>query len=100
MPEKEFDLEDPYDLVGTRVPVEEGHDNKEEMARCVIEEYMSMGWSDKVILRMFKTPDYSGPHTVYKARGEEYVLRLMEESREKHSARMQRLFGKNVGQEV
>lgn len=97
---KEFDQEDPFDLVGAPVPNEEGHDNIEEMTRCVIEEYMSMGWSGKVILRMFKTPTYTGPHTVYKARGEEYVLRMIDEAKERHVAFMQRILGKSVEQEV
>jgi hypothetical protein len=97
---KDFDLEDPFDLVGKPVPIEEGHDNIEEMTRCVIEEYLSMGWSGKVIIRMFKNPIYTGPHTIYKARGEEYVLRMIEEAKEKHAALMQRLFGNSVQQEV
>ena len=80
---KEFDLEDPFDIVGTPDPIEEGHDNVEEMARCVIKEYMSMGWSEKVILHMFKDSKYQGPNTVYRVKGEEYVLRLMDEAREK-----------------
>ena len=96
MPVKDFDPEDPFDLVGTPVPKEEGHDNQEEMARCVIEEYLGMGWSGKVVLNMFKTSKFSGPHTIYKARGEEYVVCLIEEGKEKHKALMQRLFGKSV----
>ena len=100
MPANDFKLDDPFDLVGTPVPNEEGHDNQEEMARCVIEEYMSMGWSGKVILRMFKTPAYAGPHAIYKARGEDYVLVLIDEAREKHAALMQRLFGSSVQQEA
>ena len=98
MPTKEFDPHDPFDLVGTPVPVEEGHDNLEEMARCIIEEYMSMGWSEKVILRMFKTAGYAGPYTVYRAKGEEHVLRLIEEAKEKQKTLMQRLFGESVRQ--
>lgn len=97
---KDFDLEDPFDIVGTPVPVEEGHDNVEEMAKCVIEEYMSMGWSDKVILHMFKDSKYQGPYTVYRVRGEEYVVRLISEAREKQQALMQRLFGANAQQEA
>lgn len=97
---KDFDLEDPFDLVGTPVPIEEGHDNVAEMARCVIEEYLSMGWSGKVILRMFKTPTYTGPHAIYQSRGEDYVLGLIQEAKEKHAALMKRLFGNSVQQEA
>lgn len=100
MPTKDFDPHDPFDLVGKRVPVEEGHDNVEEMARCFIEEYLNMGWGEKVILAMFKKPMYQGPHAVYKARGDEYVQRIMDECKDRHSALMGRLFGESAKKEV
>ncbi len=100
MPNKELDPEDPFDLVVTPVSVEEGHDNLEEMARCFAEEYVDMGWSDKVILWMFQQPDYRGPHTAYRTMGEQYVRGLISEARGRHQAMFQRLFGDDTRKEA
>ena len=100
MPTREFDPHDPFDLVGMPVPVEEGHDNVEEMARCFIEEYLNMGWNDRAILAMFRKPTYKGPYSVYRQRGEEYVRQLIVQAQETHDKLMQRLFGSSVREEV
>ena len=100
MATKQFDPHDPFDLVGTPVPQEEGHDNLGEMARCFVEEYLNMGWTDEAILGMFQKPKYRGPHLVYQQRGEPHVRQLIAQAQAKHGALMQRLFGENVGEEV
>ena len=86
--------------MGTPVPVEEGHDSVKEMTRCVIEEYLSMGWTENLIMGMFKKPVYRGPHTIYRQKGEEYVQQLITESKQRHDALMQRILGDRVQEEV
>lgn len=86
MPTKSFDPHDPFDLVGTAVPVEEGRDNVEEMARSFIQEYLTMGWGEKVIMMMFRKPRYRGPHKVYRDRGEQYIRDLLSEETEKYQS--------------
>lgn len=79
MPKKEWSLDDPMELVGVEFPTDEG--GLDEMARCWVEEFIRLGYPDRVILYFFKTRFYTGPHRVYQRRGEEYVRRLIAEVR-------------------
>ena len=91
MPTKEFDPHDPFDLVSTPVPTEEGRDVVDEMARSFISEYLTMGWNEKGIMMMFSKPRYRGPYTVYRDRGEQYVRALLNEEIEKHQEFVSRI---------
>lgn len=76
---KEFESDDPYSLVGQGFPCPPGYDSTGEMARCFIEEFALLGYSGPLILQLFKSPRYQGPHGVYTARGEAYVRGMMAE---------------------
>ncbi|MCC7229651.1 MAG: hypothetical protein IT203_04600 [Fimbriimonadaceae bacterium] len=79
MLKKDFETDDPYALVGQGFPCPPGYDSMGEMARCFIEEFAMIGYSEALILNLFKSPYYQGPHGVFKARGEGYVRDLMAE---------------------
>lgn len=81
MPKDEFALDDPMELVGVEVPAEE--DTVDEMARCFVEEFVRLGYPDKVILHLFKSPFFAGSHLIYRRKGEGYVRALIEEIRAK-----------------
>ena len=100
MAKTEFDPHDPFDLVGTPVPVEDGHDSLAEMALCFVAEFVNMGWNDKKVMSMFKKSAYRGPHMVFRLKGEEYVRQLIEQARESHAALMKRLLKDNVREEA
>ncbi len=100
MENPEFDPHDPFDLVGTIVPMEEGRDGLDEMARTIIQEFITIGWSDKVILHMFKKARYRGPHSIYKQRGEEYIKTLIEEEIASRQSLVRRLFGAGTPKEA
>ncbi|MAG36399.1 MAG: hypothetical protein CL878_09165 [Dehalococcoidia bacterium] len=100
MATKKFDPHDPFDLMGTPVPPEAGHDSLGEMARCFIEEYLQMGWPDEAILKLFGKPKYRGPNAVYRQRGEAYVRQLIVQEKTKHAALMDRLFGEKASEEA
>ena len=100
MEKPEFDPHDPFDLVGTIVPMEEGRDGLEEMARTIIQEYLTIGRTGQVILHMFSKERYRGPYSVYKQRGREYIKRLIEEEIESHQSLVRRLFGAGVPKEA
>lgn len=72
MTAKEFEQNDPFELVGTILP---SSDIKyiEAMAETFVEEYVRMGWPDDMILKLFKTPFYRGPYIAYKVMGEDRV---------------------------
>lgn len=77
MPYDEFDADDPLELVGCEVALEEKH--LTEMAECFIEEYFRMGHDADSLLALFRNPFYRGPHRVYLARGDGYVRKLIGE---------------------
>ncbi len=73
MAEKEFDLDDPMELVGVALP--EG--DMEEMAVCLVEELIRDGWDDEGLLRVFSDPFYRTTYRISQEKGEDYVLALI-----------------------
>jgi len=75
--------EDPSDFELTHhvVPGESGRDHVTEMAEAFIIEFKRMRWTDEMILNVFRNPFYAGPRYVYKERGEEFVVELLESVR-------------------
>ena len=69
--------DDPMALVG--VGLEEDLDDQalEEMAWAFVEEYARMGWSGEKILRLFRSPNFRGPHRILRVKGEDYVRGLV-----------------------
>jgi hypothetical protein len=76
---KEFEADDPYELVAQEVPVPAGYDAPAAMARTFIEEFALMGWPPERIMRLFKSAAFAGTHSVYEERGEAYVQGLIDE---------------------
>jgi hypothetical protein len=75
MADKQFEDDDPMELVGTFL---EGDDASiEEMGLTFVEELARMDWSQEEILAVFADAFYRGPHTVYRAKGAEYVKSLI-----------------------
>jgi len=81
MPKDEFDAEDPMELVGVVLPADENA--LEEMAECLVEEYIREGWDDESLMQLFRNPFYRATYTVYRQKGEEYVRSLIGRVREK-----------------
>ncbi len=76
---KAFEPDDPMQLVGVALPA--GGEALDEMARCLIEEYLRNGWEEEPLLALFRQPFYRGLHAIYRARGETYVRSLITETR-------------------
>lgn len=81
MATKSFEENDPLELIGVELsgifPTEV--DSLEEMARTFIDEYARIGWNREELLKMFRDPFYQGPHAIYRAKGEPFIQRLIEE---------------------
>ncbi|MFN8557112.1 MAG: hypothetical protein U0531_07080 [Dehalococcoidia bacterium] len=77
LPDKDFEEDDPYELVAVRLPSPPGHDGPAEMARCFIEEFALMGWSPERILRLFRSKAFAGANSVYEERGEPFIRDLL-----------------------
>jgi len=75
MPYDEFEAGDPLELVGSQVLL--GEEHLTEMAECFVEEFARMGYGADAIFDLFREPFYRGPHSIYLARGEEYVRDLI-----------------------
>ena len=67
--DKEFDPEDPMELVGVEIP---GGD-ADQLVGDIIQEYLFMGWTELQILFLFRSPHYRATHQIYRQRGERYV---------------------------
>jgi hypothetical protein len=76
MADKEFEEDDPMELVGTVMDSDE--DAIEEMGFTFVEELARMKWPREDILAVFMDPHYRGPHSVYAARGLGYVNALID----------------------
>ncbi len=74
-PVKEAEPDDPVELVGVRLPVDEA--TFDEMARCMVEEYVRDGWTSESLLGMFRSPFYAGLHVIWLRRGEAWVQGLI-----------------------
>ncbi len=79
MGKKEVDANDPMEIVGVSLP---GGD-LEQMAECLVEEFVRMGYSDNAILKLFRNPFYASVHHIYQRKGEDYVVKLIDKTREK-----------------
>jgi hypothetical protein len=76
---KDPEADDPLELVGVPVAVDEA--TFDEMARCLVEEYVRDGWDDAHLLALFRSPFYAGLHVIWRRRGEAWVRGLLGEAR-------------------
>lgn len=65
---------DPMELVGVALPADPA-----EMARCLIEEYLLLGWDERRIGALFARPGYRATHGLYRTLGEERFRALIGE---------------------
>src|SRR5690606_22258388 len=78
---KAVEPDDPLELVAVGVPVDE--ETFDEMARCLVEEYVRDGWSDERLMLLFRSPFYAGLHAVWRRRGEPWVRALIAGQRQR-----------------
>jgi hypothetical protein len=76
--DKPFEPDDPLELVGVGVP--SGPDALDDMARCLVEEYLREGWDGPRLLALFRNPFFQAPHRIYQMRGEDYVRQVIAEA--------------------
>lgn len=68
---KDTEPDDPMELVAVPVAVDTA--TFDEMARCLVEEYVRDGWPDERLLELFRSPFYAGLHVIWRTRGERWV---------------------------
>ena len=79
MPKKEFDPEDPIEMIGIELP-NQSEAELRDMALWFAEEFAREGWSKERLLKMFKDPFYQGPYLAWKQKGDEFVLSVIDEA--------------------
>ncbi len=70
---KDFEPDDPMELVGVAL----GGGSIEEMAECLVEEYVRDGWDDENLLRLFHDPFYRATYRICQEKGDDYILALI-----------------------
>lgn len=65
--------DDPMEFVAVPLP---GGDS-DQMAECVIEEFLLMGWSERQLMTLFTHPKFQATHRIYLDRGEAHVRELI-----------------------
>ncbi len=86
MADKEFEPGDPMELVGVTL----GGGSIEEMAECLVEEFVRDGWDDENLLRLFHDPFYRATYRICQEKGDEYILALISGVRQKWGCRTRR----------
>jgi len=79
--EKEFEQEDPFEMVRMFIDLPADDSFYDRMARTFIEEYLLMGWADDEIFALFQDPFYRGTHDILQKKGEAFVKNLIDEVR-------------------
>ena len=77
MATKAFEPDDPMALIGVSIEADRGA--ADEMARCLVEEYLREGFDEARLLVLFRNPFYRALHAIYRERGEEAVRALIAE---------------------
>ncbi len=76
---KEFERDDPLELVGIGYPVAIPEETDRETARCLVEEYALFGSTATEVGSLFESPAYGLPHAIFRRRGADFVRTLVEE---------------------
>jgi hypothetical protein len=76
MPDKEFELDDPFQPVAVSFPTP-GYDGTAVMARCFVEEYALMGWPPEKVYRLFTIPEFAASYAVLQERGPAFVKEVI-----------------------
>ena len=79
MPKNEFSFEDPLEMIGVELRVND-EESLKEMAMTFVEEFARSGFGEGEILSMFQNSFYIGPHQVWKTQGEIYVRKIVKEA--------------------
>ena len=66
---KQFEPEDPMELVGVALPGEDPGRFVDE----IVQEYLFLGWKPEEIFELFRSPRYGGTHRIYHQMGDAYV---------------------------
>lgn len=73
---KKVSSQDPFELIG--MVSTGGPGALEAMAEALVEEYVRLGWTKSKLMTLFRNPTFMATHRIYRHKGEDYVLALIE----------------------
>lgn len=79
MPKNECDPEDPIEMIGVELS-NQSEAQLRDMALCFAEEFVREGWTQEKLFKMFQDPFYQGPYMVWKQKGDDFVLSVIDEA--------------------
>ena len=77
MADKDFERDDPMELVGHSYPVNSQAEHDRAAAQTFIEEYALMGWSPNRIRTLFDSPEYAACFDIRRRQGDALVDELI-----------------------
>ena len=66
---KDYEPEDPNELVAVAIP---GGD-LDQVLNGLVQEYLLMGWTEREIKFLFRSPNYGATHQIFRQMGEDQV---------------------------
>ena len=78
MPYDDPDPTDPMTLEAVSIETDDP-DATREMATCIIQEFLRMGFHPERIMKMFETSGYAGPNLALQTLGIETIRQIMDE---------------------
>jgi len=79
MRKKEFDPEDPFEMLGVELP-HQSEAELRDMALCFAEEFVREGWDKEKLILLFHHPFYQGPYLAWKQKGDDFVQSVIDEA--------------------
>lgn len=79
MIKKELEPDDPIEMIGVEIP-DQSEEQLRDMALCFAEEFVREGWTQEKLFKMFQDPFYQGPYMVWKQKGDDFVLSVIDEA--------------------
>ncbi len=71
------EADDPMELVGVALPADE--EAVREMAYTFAEEFSQLGYGEKRLMKLFRSPSYAAAHQAWLALGDNQILRIVKE---------------------
>ncbi len=82
---KHAEPQDPLELVGVGLP----GGCMDDMATCIVEEYLMLGCSEEQILALFRRPCFGATHRIYRLKGENHVRAIVSDVRRRFAVAYQ-----------
>lgn len=74
---KDFETDDPHEIVGVSIPVSDGEAAEQMLALSLVEEFVRFGFDEDDVVRIFGGSFYAGANALYVKFGEAHIRSLV-----------------------